>query len=52
MVLKKTKEKKQTKLENFRKKRMTNSQIFYFFTLHFRAVSSFPIASHVNELLA
>jgi len=34
---------------NFGKKRMTNSHFLASSPLHFKAVSSFPIASHVND---
>jgi hypothetical protein len=34
---------------NFGKKKNDKFSLFSFFTLHFKAVSSFPIASHVND---
>jgi len=50
-MVKKKKEKKTSNWKIFGKKN-GNSQNFYFFTPsspHFTAVSSFPIASHVND---
>jgi len=48
----KKRKKKKHQIGKFSEKKNGNSQNFYFFTPsspHFTAVSSFPIASHVND---
>jgi len=45
----KDQEKNKTKLDKFWEKKNDKFSLFSFFTLHFKAVSSFPIASHVND---